>query len=78
MANMTYLDYGTNIDISDDAPADYIGKFKSKYSPEDYAKHLANNAIPDGFEHMSYFEFLDKRRHLMASIIQKAYNKLWN
>ena len=78
MANMTYLDYGTNIDISDDAPAKYIGKFKSRYSPEDYALHLANNAIPEDFENMNYFDFLDKRRHLMAAIIKKAYNKLWN
>lgn len=78
MANMTYLDYGTNIDISDDAPANYIGKFKSRYSPEDYAQHLANNAIPDGFENMNYFDFLDKRRHLMAAIIKKAFDKLCN
>ena len=78
MANMTYLDYGTNIDISDDAPAVYIGKFKARYSPEDYAKHLANNAIPEDFDTLNYFEFLDKRRHLMAGIIRNAYNKLWN
>ena len=78
LANFTYLDYGTNIAISDDAPAQYIDKFKAQYSPDDYAKHLANNAIPDGFETMDYFDFLDKRRHLMADIIKKAYNKLWN
>ena len=78
LANFTYLDYNTNIDISDDAPESYIDRFKAKYGEEDYAKHLRNNAIPLGFEKMNYFDFLAKRRELMAGIIQKAYNKLWH
>lgn len=77
MANFTYLDYNTNIDISDDAPAAYIERFKAKLGEDSYAKHLADNAIPLGFENMDYFEFLEKRRKLMAGIIKKAYQKLW-
>ncbi len=78
LANFTYLDYNTNIDISDDAPTLYVERFKAKLGEEGYAMHLANNAIPLGFENLGYFDFLDKRRHLMAEIIKKAYNKLWN
>lgn len=78
LANFTYLDYNTNIDISDDEPALYIERYKSKLGEEDYAKHLTDNAIPMGFEHLDYFEFLDERRKLMASIIKKAYMKLWH
>lgn len=77
LANFTYLDYNTNIDISDDAPAAYIERFKAKLGEDSYAKHLADNAIPLGFENMDYFEFLEKRRKLMAGIIKKAYQKLW-
>ena len=77
LANFTYLDYNTNIDISDDAPKLYIERYKTKLGEENYAKHLADNAIPLGFENMDYFEFLDVRRRLMAGIIKKAYNKLW-
>lgn len=77
MANFTYLDYNTNIDISDDAPANYVERFKNKFGLDGYKKHLNNNAIPVGFEQMDYFDFLDKRRHLMADIIKKAYDKLW-
>lgn len=77
LANFTYLDYNTNIDISDDAPELYIERYKAKLGEDDYAKHLADNAIPIGFEKMDYFEFLDVRRKLMAGIIKKAYNKLW-
>ena len=78
LANFTYLDYNTNIDISDDAPLLYANKFKAKLGEDVYAMHLANNAIPLGFEEMSYFDFLEQRRKLMANIIMKAYNKLWN
>lgn len=78
LANFTYLDYNTNIDISDDAPATYIEKFKEKYGNEVYYTHLSNNAIPFNFEKLDYFEFLNQRRKLMAEIIKKAYNKLWD
>lgn len=77
LANFTYLDYNTNIDISDDAPVLYIERYRTKLGEENYAKHLADNAIPMGFENMDYFEFLYVRRRLMAGIIKKAYNKLW-
>ncbi len=77
LANFTYLDYNTNIDISDDPPVDYVEKYKSKLGTEVYAKSLADNAIPLGFENLDYFEFLEQRRKLMAGIIKKAYDKLW-
>lgn len=77
LANFTYLDYNTNIDISDNPPMDYVEKYKSKLGAEVYAKSLADNAIPLGFENLDYFEFLEQRRKLMASIIKKAYDKLW-
>ena len=77
LANFTYLDYNTNIDISDDEPALYVERYKSKLGEDNYAEHLADNAIPLGFGHLDYFEFLDERRKLMAGIIKKAYMKLW-
>ena len=77
LANFTYLDYNTNIDVSDDAPKLYVERFKTKFGEELYSKHLMDNAIPLGFEDMDYFEFLDKRRKLMSDIIKRAYEKLW-
>ena len=77
LANFTYLDYNTNIDVSDDAPKLYVERYKTKFGEELYSKHLMDNAIPLGFEDMDYFEFLDKRRKLMSDIIKRAYEKLW-
>jgi hypothetical protein len=78
LANFTYLDYNTNIDISDNPPAEYVERYKAKLGDEVYAKSLADNAIPLGFENLDYFEFLEQRRILMAGLIKKAYDKLWS
>ena len=77
LANFTYLDYNTNIDISDDAPALYVERYKAKLGEEGYAKACAENALPQNFETLGYFEFLAERRVLMAVIIRKAFEKLW-
>lgn len=76
IANFTYLDYNTNIDISDDPPSDYVGRYRSKLGEEGYRKSCAENALPENFENMAYPEFLEQRRKLMAQIVKKAYIKL--
>jgi len=76
IANFTFLDYNTNIDISDNPPADYVGRYKEKLGNEAFSNSCAQNAIPEGFEHMTYFEFLEKRRKLMSGIVRKAYLQL--
>ena len=76
IANFTYLDYNTNIDISDDPPSDYVGRYRSKLGEEGYRKSCAENALPENFENMAYPEFLEQRRKLMAQIVKKAYLKL--
>lgn len=76
IANFTFLDYATNIDISDDAPAEYISRYKTTLGEESYKRHCKNHALPDDFESLEYMDFLDKRRQLMANIIKEAYKKL--
>ena len=77
LANFTYLDFNTNIDISDDAPALYVERYKAKLGEKEYAKACADNALPKNFETLDYFDFLAARRVMMASIIRKAFEKLW-
>ena len=74
-ANFTFLDYATNIDISDDAPAIYIERYKEQLGDE-FKTHCENHALPEGFESMDYLEFLSQRRVLMAKIIRKAFERL--
>lgn len=76
IANFTYLDYNTNIDISDTAPSEYVEEYKQKLGEEGYRLTCEQNALPFGFEKMEYIDFLEKRRSLMSGIIKKAYQKL--
>ena len=76
LANFTYLDYTTNIDISDKPPVEYVGEYQSKLGEEGYKKTCSEHALPDNFERMEYNEFLSARRQLMSNIVKKAYKEL--
>jgi hypothetical protein len=76
IANFTYLDYNTNIEISDKAPAEYVSAYREKLGEEGYAKSCRDNALPLDFEKLEYPDFLAQRRVLMANIVKKAYEKL--
>ena len=77
-ANFTYLDYNTNIHVSDRQPKDYAVAFREKLGDEEYIKTCSQHALPDNFEVMDYFEFIQNRRFLMAQIVKKAYQRLCN
>lgn len=76
IANFTYLDYVTNIDISDDPPVEYVERYRNRMGETEYHKTSEDHALPPDFEKMEYIEFLKERRLRMAQIVQKAYKKL--
>lgn len=78
IANYTFLDYTTNIDISDNPPSSYVGNYRTRLGEDGYRIACQQNALPENFESMEYSVFLEERRKLMASLIRKAYTKLTN
>ena len=76
IANFTYLDYATNIEISDKAPQDYVAHYRQKLGEDGYRKACQEHALPNGFEGMEYLEFLNRRRSLMAQTVRAAYMRL--
>ena len=76
IANFTYLDYATNIDISDAPPSEYVARYRDKLGEDGYRLACVQNALPENFEQLSYPEFLSQRRLLMAQIVKKAYHEL--
>ncbi len=76
IANFTYLDYQTNIDIGDDEPSIYIDDYRKKLGADKVAETCSDNAIPVNFEKLEYHDFLQERRKLMSRIIKKAYETL--
>lgn len=76
IANFTYIDYQTNIDITDNPPSDYVDRYRKKLGEDTYLKTCADNALPINFEKMEYLDFINERRKLMSEIIKKAYIEL--
>lgn len=76
IANFTYIDYQTNIDITDNPPSDYVDRYRKKLGENTYLKTCADNALPINFEKMEYLDFINERRKLMSEIIKKAYIEL--
>ena len=78
MANYAFIDWKDNMGILDDAPSVYYPVVCTGRSEEYILRMEEENALPHGWEHMDYEEFLIKRRKLMAAIIKKAYERLRN
>lgn len=76
VANFVFIDYQSNIEISDKSPAEYVPEFRKRIGEEAFAKSCEMNAIPPEFENLTYADFLKARRVLMAQMIKAAYLKL--
>lgn len=76
VANYTYIDYATNIDISDKPPIEYVSEYRAKLGEDKYYRTCRENALPDNFENLDYPTFLTERRKLMARIIRQGYERL--
>ena len=75
IANYSYIEYGDNIKISDQSPAEYIPALipsDKKTTNDLYYWH----ALPEKWEIMDYPKFLEKRRELIARIIFDGYKKI--
>ncbi len=76
IANLTFLEFEDNIEISDDKPSEYFAMVQKRFGEDEIQEMLAQHAIPDNFYKFEYDEFLQKRRKLMAGIIRKGFNKI--
>ena len=76
MANYAFIDWKDNADILDDAPSVYYPVVCNGRTEDDIRHMEEENALPHGWEHMDYEDFLIERRKLMSAIIKKAYEKL--
>lgn len=90
VANYTYLDTQVNKAIGEDAPNVYFGRIKEQCETkkleignistiEDLKQNLYENAIPEDTIDMAvsdYDAFLQKRRNLMADMIERYYKSL--
>lgn len=82
IANMALVEWSDNIKISDQPPAEYWPAQVAEKSTnagltaERLAKQMRWHALPDGWEHMDYQDFLAARRRLMAVVVRDAFSLL--
>lgn len=75
IANMALVEWSDNIKISDKAPSEYWPEEVAArgLSAERLARQRYLHALPDGWEHLGYREFLEIRRKLMAQVVRDAF-----
>lgn len=77
-ANFAPTDWNTNGIISDDPPAVYWPKLVADRGGDaDWlTKQRYWHALPEGWEHLEYEEFLAERRKLIAQVIRDGFERL--
>jgi hypothetical protein len=72
IANLSYVEWPENIEISATAPSDYWPRYADQFSTVD----LFHHALPDGWDQLPYEEFLERRRGVMAEVIRKGFEAI--
>jgi hypothetical protein len=75
-ANYALVEWTDNSAISDQAPAVYLPRYLSRFSPEEVREMYYWHALPDGWEQLDYFDFLTERRKRIAQVIHDGYTAL--
>jgi hypothetical protein len=76
IANYAYLEWKDNISISDNAPSEYVEKYRQSISPVKLERMYYLHALPEDWESMTYASFLEERRRLMAVVTRDGFKQL--
>jgi hypothetical protein len=78
IANYALVEWSDNIDISDSPPSEYFPRYieEREISASELEQLSYWHALPEGWETMSYEEFLISRRRAMAEVIRAGYRLL--
>ncbi len=72
IANLSYVEWPENIEISDKAPSEYWARYETQFSEAD----LFHHALPDAWGSMPYNEFLEKRREMIAAVVRAGFDTI--
>lgn len=76
IANFAFIEWSDNIEILDTCPAEYMKEQLQHIPSEEKQKIYEYHALPNGWEHLEYQEFLRQRRLLIAQVIRKGFERL--
>lgn len=72
IANMGFVEWPDNIEISDRSPMEYWPQYRHRFTDTD----LSNHALWGGWADSEYGEFLTERRSRMANVIAKGFKAI--
>ncbi len=75
-ANYALLEWPANIAVKDAPPPEYVPVMKKRFREDVWARMCRLHALPEGWEHLPYDEFLAQRRVLIAVIIREGFESL--
>ncbi|MYA30150.1 MAG: DUF262 domain-containing protein [Gammaproteobacteria bacterium] len=78
IANMSFVDWSDNLEISNSSPQIYWPKMAARMDPERIKRQEYWHALPVGWEQLDYGEFCEKRRRLIGQVVRKGFEKLWD
>ena len=76
IANFAFVEWSDNISISDRQPSEYFPEYMEKLAPSDREQAAFWHALPPGWEHMEYSEFLRARRRRLAAVVKAGFEHL--
>ncbi len=76
IANYAFVEWPDNSIIADQSPSEYFPPLFNHLQPEEQKNARFWHALPNDWERMDYWDFLEKRRKLMADVIRKGFEKL--
>jgi hypothetical protein len=78
IANMAFVDWPENVDIGADDPLTYWPVMVERMDAERLRRQAYWHALPVGWEQLDYATFLERRRQLIARVIQDGFMRLWD
>jgi hypothetical protein len=77
IANMAFLDWPENATIGKEAPVNYWPTLSAASDPGRRERQAYWHALPVGWEQLDFPTFLERRRSLIAKVVQDGFECLW-
>jgi len=75
-ANLALLEWPDNLEIGAKPPYEYVPELRRRFGEYEWRTMCEMHGLPEGWEEMSYEDFLEERRKRMAAIIRRGYEAL--